>query len=88
MAMKEHPDKGGDEEKFKEIAKAYETLSNPEKKKIYDHYGEEGLKNQGMGFFTSDRYFFNVFWRWQSCWKFDAKKRYYISFKINSRRFI
>ena len=50
MAMKEHPDKGGDEEKFKEISKAYETLSDPKKKQIYDQYGEDGLKHQGIGF--------------------------------------
>jgi DnaJ family protein A protein 2 len=28
-ALKEHPDKGGDPEKFKDIQKAYETLSDP-----------------------------------------------------------
>ena len=28
-ALKEHPDKGGDIEKFKEITKAYETLQDP-----------------------------------------------------------
>lgn len=41
MAMKYHPDRNpGDkkaEEKFKEISVAYDTLSNPEKKKLYDN---------------------------------------------------
>ncbi len=32
--MQEHPDKGGDPEKFKEIAKAYEVLSDPEKREV------------------------------------------------------
>ena len=39
-----HPDKGGDPEKFKEMQGAYEVLSDPEKRAIYDQYGEEGLK--------------------------------------------
>ncbi|VFQ96502.1 unnamed protein product [Cuscuta campestris] len=47
-AIKNHPDKGGDPEKFKEIAHAYETLSDPEKREIYDQYGEDALK-EGMG---------------------------------------
>jgi DnaJ family protein A protein 2 len=38
-----HPDKGGDEHKFKEIAAAYEILSDPEKRKNYDQYGLEGV---------------------------------------------
>jgi DnaJ family protein A protein 2 len=38
-----HPDKGGDEHKFKEIAAAYEILSDPEKRKKYDQYGLEGV---------------------------------------------
>lgn len=44
LALKEHPDKGGEPEKFKAISMAYEVLSDPEKRKMYDKYGEEGLK--------------------------------------------
>lgn len=47
-AIKNHPDKGGDPEKFKELAHAYEVLNDPEKREIYDQYGEDALK-EGMG---------------------------------------
>ena len=53
MALKYHPDKNkspGAEEKFKDIAEAYEILSDKKKKEIFDKYGEEGLKgNMGPG---------------------------------------
>lgn len=52
QALKWHPDRNkepGAEEKFKEVAEAYEILSNVEKKKIYDQFGEEGLKTDGPG---------------------------------------
>ncbi|KAF0312763.1 DnaJ 1 [Amphibalanus amphitrite] len=53
MALKFHPDKNkspGAEEKFKDIAEAYEILSDKTKKEIFDKYGEEGLKgNMGGG---------------------------------------
>ncbi len=54
MAMKHHPDRGGDEKKFKEISQAYEALSDPEKKRIVDlggdPYAQPGFRNQGSPF--------------------------------------
>ncbi|KAH9537002.1 hypothetical protein CY35_16G029500 [Sphagnum magellanicum] len=48
-AIKNHPDKGGDPEKFKEISQAYEVLSDPEKRELYDQFGEDALKEGMMG---------------------------------------
>lgn len=51
MALKHHPDKNTDNpgavEKFKEISQAYEVLSDPEKRKVYDQYGLEFLLRGG-----------------------------------------
>lgn len=47
LAVKHHPDKGGDEHKFKEISAAYEILSDEEKRKAYDKYGLEGVDDEG-----------------------------------------
>ncbi|MCO5606945.1 hypothetical protein L7F22_061136 [Adiantum nelumboides] len=43
-AIRYHPNKGDDSEKFKKVAQAYEVLSNPEKRCIYDQFGEDALK--------------------------------------------
>ncbi len=50
LAMKYHPDRGGDEKKFKEISAAYEALSDPEKKKIIDMGGDPNARHMGGGF--------------------------------------
>ncbi len=51
LAMKYHPDKNpGDkqaEEQFKACTEAYEVLSDERKRRIYDTYGHDGLKNSG-----------------------------------------
>mmetsp|Transcript_9231 Transcript_9231/g.11376 ORF Transcript_9231/g.11376 Transcript_9231/m.11376 type:complete len:416 (-) Transcript_9231:9-1256(-) len=49
LAIKNHPDKGGDEAKFKEISAAYEILSDPEKREKYDKYGLEGVADDSGG---------------------------------------
>lgn len=58
MALRFHPDKNktiGAEEKFKEVAEAYEVLSDKKKRDIYDKYGEEGLKgNHGKAKFSDE----------------------------------
>lgn len=61
LAIQYHPDKNPDAgDKFKEIARAYEVLSDEEKRKIYDQYGEEGLQGgAGAGMNASD--IFNSF---------------------------
>merc|ERR1719235_2268276 len=48
-AMKHHPDRNpkdrdAAEKRFKSVAEAYAVLSDPQKKQVYDVYGEEGLK--------------------------------------------
>jgi DnaJ-class molecular chaperone len=48
MAMKHHPDRGGDEKKFKEIEEAYRTLSDPQKKQMIDQ-GMDPNAQQGFG---------------------------------------
>jgi molecular chaperone DnaJ len=53
LAMRFHPDKNpGDAEaevRFKEVAEAYEILSDEQKRGMYDRFGHDGLRGAGMG---------------------------------------
>lgn len=53
QAMKHHPDRNpgdkGAEEKFKEIQRAYDILSNPQKRSAYDQYGHAGVDASAQG---------------------------------------
>jgi molecular chaperone DnaJ len=65
-ALKYHPDRNPGnkeaEEKFKEAAEAYSILIDPEKRRIYDLYGHQGLQGQGyQGFGGFDSSIFQDF---------------------------
>ncbi len=63
LAQKYHPDKnGGNVEKFKEINQAYQILSDPEKRKMYDQYGSAFEQAQARGGFSG----FDNFRDWAS----------------------
>src|SRR5437763_8833032 len=55
LAMKYHPDRNNGskdaEERFKQITEAYDVLRDPQKRAVYDRYGEAGLRGGGGGGF-------------------------------------
>ena len=65
LAMKYHPDRNqGDkasEEKFKEASEAYEVLSDPQKRQLFDSYGHAGLEGAGFRGFSGVEDVFSSF---------------------------
>jgi molecular chaperone DnaJ len=65
LALKYHPDRNpGDkeaEEHFKEAAEAYEVLRDPQKRRVYDTYGHEGLRGTGFSGFGGFEDIFSSF---------------------------
>lgn len=49
LAVQNHPDKGGSEEKFKEISNAYQVLSDENKKRTYDQVGDQMFNDGNAG---------------------------------------
>ena len=49
LALKLHPDQGGDKDKFAEVSEAYDVLSKPEKRQMYDRGGHDAANMSGFG---------------------------------------
>lgn len=52
LAMKHHPDRGGDQAKFQEIQEAYDTLTTPDKRAQWEHEKQFGGQQGGPGGFS------------------------------------
>lgn len=65
LALKYHPDRNpGDhasEEHFKEASEAYGVLSDPQKRRVYDQYGHQGLEGSGFSGFSGFEDIFSSF---------------------------
>ena len=79
LAAQHHPDKGGDEKKFKEINEAYDTLKNTKKRQEYDtmrKYGERSYgSGEGFSFNMNDMFSEDVFQDFFSGFGFNPRGR-------------
>ena len=58
LALEHHPDKGGNEEKFKKVSVAYDTLGDEQKRRDYDNQKNNPFANMGGGGFNPFEDFF------------------------------
>lgn len=61
LALKEHPDRGGDAARFQAIGEAAEVLCDEEKRALYDKYGKDGVEGGGGGQHESADDIFSMF---------------------------
>jgi DnaJ homolog subfamily A member 2 len=61
LAMKKHPDRGGNKEEFQALQSAAEVLMDPEKRELYDKFGKEGAEQGGGGGGGGDDIFSQLF---------------------------
>jgi len=65
LALKYHPDRNPEDKEaaacFRDAAEAYEVLRNPDKRRIYDQFGEEGLQRSGYQGFAGPEDIFRNF---------------------------
>jgi DnaJ family protein A protein 2 len=81
LALKHHPDKNGDPDKFRKLTEVYEVLSDPAKRRVYDQHGLNAA-NPGPGHsfprgFSVEEVFGNMFGGFQAHRPYagDARKK-------------
>ena len=78
LSLEQHPDRGEDntENQFMKLSQAYEVLTNPAKREVYDRFGEEGITVGGMKYDVDDIYdnyfgFKNQNMRYRTVWLYE-----------------